>query len=500
MPGEKSLAEILYDGAAINRAAIAVEDQDGDIAFEDLIVRVESTGAALRELLPTPGCRVALCAGNNADHLVAYVAILISGFVWVPLNPANGCRLNTRIAEKAKPDLVLVDNASVDQAPDTERLQELATLQTERRLFDPTHASGEDVAAIKFTGGTSGEPKGVIQTHGNMLAVIENLQALYHFESTDRNLAVAPLTHGSSHYVFPVLGAGGRHRFLRDQSAAAILAAMRDDTTLTFMPPTLVYKLLRTPGLSPKQFPRLRHLTYSAAPMPADRIIEAQRAFGPCISSLYGQTEAPMTICAVSTEEMQSPALRGTAGKPCKNSEVRVVDHMDTGVRPGIVGDIEVKGAIVMQAYLDQPEMTSATIRDGWLRTGDLGSLDESGSLTLAGRASEVIITGGFNVYPAEIENVLANAPGVRECCVYSTDDSYWGERIEAVIVADAGRETTEAEILQYVRKELGPVRTPKALYKIDALPRNAVGKVVRRDMPGLVESLQEKDNAQSSK
>jgi len=193
---------------------------------------------------------------------------------------------------------------------------------------------------------------------------------------------------------------------------------------------------------------------------------------------------------------MQDPALRGTAGKSCQNSQVRVVDEMYTEVPAGTPGHIEVKGPIVMREYLDEPEMTTATIHDGWLRTGDLGSLDESGNLTLAGRASEVIITGGFNVYPAEIENVLAKAPGVQECCVYGVDDSYWGERIEAVIASDAGSETTEAKILDFVKKELGPVRTPKAVHRVDALPKNAVGKIVRRDMPGLVESLREQDDA----
>jgi acyl-CoA synthetase (AMP-forming)/AMP-acid ligase II len=171
---------------------------------------------------------------------------------------------------------------------------------------------------------------------------------------------------------------------------------------------------------------------------------------------------------------------------------------MGTKAPAGTVGNIEVKGPIVMQAYLDEPEMTAATIRDAWLRTGDLGFLDDSGNLTLSGRASEVIITGGFNVYPAEIENVLARVPGVRECCVYSTDDPYWGERIEAVIVSDPGSETTKGDILAFVKQELGPVRTPKAIHVVDALPRNAVGKVVRRDMPGLVELLREKDDAQT--
>ena len=205
-----------------------------------------------------------------------------------------------------------------------------------------------------------------------------------------------------------------------------------------------------------------------------------------------------MSICALGVQEMQDPVLRGKAGKVCSNSRVRIVDAGGVEVAAGTVGSIEVKGPIVMQAYLDEPDLTDATLRDGWLRTGDLGSLDGSGYLTLSGRAGDVIITGGFNVYPAEIENVLAGAPGVQECCVYGVDDSYWGERIEAVIVAVAGSNQSERDILEFVKNELGPVRTPKALHSVDALPRNAVGKVVRRDMPGLVESLREQDDAQT--
>lgn len=493
-----SLAGLLYRGAKLDPAAVAVEFGDGTLSYTELMQRVESMGTALRQLLPDPGTRIALCAANQVEHLVAYLAILVSGFVWVPLNPANGRSFNTIIVNGAQPELLLVDRESVEQAPESDRLHVLDELQSEPQGFEPTVSACGDVAAIKFTGGTSGEPKGVVQTHGNMLAVIENMQAFYGFGPRDCNLLVAPLTHGASHYVFPVLAAGGRHRFPRDRSPALILAAMRDDATLTFMPPTLIYKLLQTGGLSPDQFPRLRHLTYSAAPMPPDRIHEAQHAFGSCISALYGQTEAPVTISALGTEEMRDPCLQGTAGKACNNSRVRIVDDMGVELPAGSIGNIETKGPIVMQGYLDEPDLTDATVRDGWLHTGDLGFLNESGYLTLSGRASEVIITGGFNVYPAEIENVIARATGVRECCVYSVEDRYWGERIEAVVVRDSNSADSESDILDIVRQELGAVRTPKALHSVDALPRNAVGKVVRRDMPGFIRSLREKSDVQS--
>jgi acyl-CoA synthetase (AMP-forming)/AMP-acid ligase II len=215
--------------------------------------------------------------------------------------------------------------------------------------------------------------------------------------------------------------------------------------------------------------------------MPPERIVEAQQAFGPRISALYGQTEAPVTICALGTDDMLDPVLRGTVGKPCVNSRVRVVDDTGTEVTTGTVGNIEVKGPIVMKGYLDDPELTQATIRNGWLATGDLGALDSEGFLTLVGRVSEVIITGGFNVYPAEIENVLAAIPGVRECCVFGVPDDYWGERVEVAVVGNG--DIDDESIMQAVKKKLGSVRTPKAVHFVDELPRNAVGKVVRRDL-----------------
>jgi len=496
MADGQSLTGLLYRGAALDPLATAVVDGDVAVSYEDLLQRVESAGAALQGLLPD-GSRVALCAANHIDHLVAYLAILMAGLVWVPLNPANGRELNSTIVQKAKPDLLLVGRESLQQAPETKHLCVLDELPPAGTMFKAKHSSIEEVAAIKFTGGTSGEPKGVVQTHGNMLAVIENMQVFYDFGSNDCNLAVAPLTHGSSHYLFPVLAVGGRHRFLHDSSPESILAALRGDTTVTFMPPTLIYKLMQTGRLSAAQFPTLRHLTYSAAPMPPDRIAEAQRAFGPCISSLYGQTEAPLTICALDTTDMQDPNLRGRAGKACANSRVRVVDERGIELATGEVGHIETKGPIVMQGYLDEPELTAATIRDGWLGTGDLGALDAEGYLTLSGRSSEVIITGGFNVYPAEIENVLATVPGVRECCVFGVPDEYWGERIEAVLVA--GETLDESQLIAVVKRELGSVRTPKALHVVDALPRNAVGKVVRRDMIELLAHKREEHKEQET-
>lgn len=478
-----SLTELLYEGAEIDRSAVAVDDGHRVYRYDDLIARVEGMGAALQRRLGKPGRRVAICASNHFDHLVAYLAIFVSGSIWVPLNPANGRSLNSKIAARANPDLVLVDRDNAAEAPDLPTRIALEEIVDSPGDFEPVVADADDVAAIKFTGGTSGEPKGVVQTHGNMLAVIENLQHFYRFSAKDINLVIAPMTHGSSHYLFPVLARGGRHKFVCDRSTESILEALRAGTSTVFMPPTLIYKLLHEQRPSPDQFAALRHLTYSAAPMPPDRIAEAQAAFGPRISTLYGLTEAPVTICALGPREMQDSRLRQTVGRPCLNSRVRIVDEDRNAVPAGTVGQVEAHGPIVMRGYLDEPALTGETLRDGWLSTGDLGFLDDEGYLTLVGRANDVIITGGFNVHPAEIENAMSRVPGVRECCVFAVEDDYWGQRIEAAVAVDTSSDVSEDSILRFVRDELGPVRTPKKLHFLESLPRNAVGKVVRRSM-----------------
>lgn len=488
---QQSLAELLYAGAALDPSAIAIEQGDQTLSYEELLYRVESVAATLLKKYPEPGSRIGLCATNHVDHLVAYLAILLAGIIWIPINPANGRALNAVIAEKVQPNVILVDSESVANAPGSDLLLFLDDLTEENGNFQPSCPDLDDIAAIKFTGGTTGEPKGVLQTHSNMLAVIENMQAFYKFNQSDCNLVIAPLTHGSSHFILPILAVGGRHRFLPDRSAESIIGALGSGVTTTFMPPTLIYKLLDADSLAPGKFNDLRHLTYGAAPMLPGRISEAQRMFGPCISTIYGQTEAPMMITALTAEEMQDVALCGTVGRSCRNTQIRIVNE-ENGVLPvGTAGSIEVSGPIVMPGYLNNPLSTAATIREGWLRTGDLGYIDASGYLTIVGRASDLIITGGFNVYPTEVENILAEAPGVSECCVFGVEDPYWGERIDAVIVLSSVAVEDKDKIVAFVRERLGAIRTPKNLYVTQAIPRNGVGKVVRRDMPDFIKSLQ---------
>ena len=343
---------------------------------------------------------------------------------------------------------------------------------------------------IKFTGGTTGTPKGVIQTHNNVAAVIDNMQKVFEFNASDRNLAVAPLTHGGSHYILPLLAVGGCHLLHSAPDPEKILTAFRQDkASVSFMPPTLIYKLLDQSGINHDDFPHLRHLTYSAAPMPPSRIKQVQDLIGNRISTVYGQTEAPMTITAMGPNDLAKPELHASVGKACHHSEVAILSSEGTPLANGESGEVAIRGAIVMPCYFDANDKTQEAFHNDWLLTGDVGYLDEQGYLFLKGRSKELIISGGFNVYPAEVENRLIQHPDIVECAVVGVEDDYWGERVEAAICV-AEDKTIDIEQLQRdLKAQLGSVKTPKAFHQLAQLPRNPVGKVVRRDILKLIQN-----------
>ncbi|MBB6520543.1 class I adenylate-forming enzyme family protein [Pseudoteredinibacter isoporae] len=490
--------DYVYRGFALNPQAIAATDDRETINYQELKIRSEALAMVLQELAPEPS-RIALCAQNHIDHLVSFLAILLAGHCWVPINPKNGAQLNQQLLKKSKPRLVLVDPESEVALAGSEITRiylrstsdnSIAILNHKfiGKAFTPVRAKADDIFGIKFTGGTTGEPKGVMQSHANVAAVVENMQALFEFQNSDGNLAVAPLTHGGSHYILPLLAVGGKQILLPQANTDLIREAFRErGASVSFMPPTLIYKIMDCGNDAKVDFNTLRHLTYSAAPMPPERIQQAIQFFGPKLSTVYGQTEAPMTITAMTAEDMVHSDLQGSVGKACLYSDIAIINGDGEQLTVGKSGEIIARGEIIMAGYFEEPEKTCETIREGWLYTGDLGYIDQNGYLFLQGRAKELIISGGFNVYPAEVENVLSEIPGVRESAVFSVDDEYWGERVEAAICLDQAFDLSDEDLSQKLRAELGAVKTPKAFHRLEQLPRNPVGKVVKREVKALI-------------
>ncbi len=478
----------LYDGLPQKADRPALIDGATVVTHAALIARVEAAAADLHARGIGPGDRVGLCAVNSAAHVVAYLAILRAGVVWTPLNPKNGPRLNGDFQARARLALTLHDAPSATAVgPATRPLPLEAWLEglNPDAIPPPIHDDPSAPVALKFTGGSTGVPKGVVQSQASAAAALASIQSFYDFTPDDVNLAVAPLTHGSSHYVLPVLAAGGSHILLARPDRAAILAALTSGVSVAFMPPTLIALLMAEAAFGPADFPHLRHLTYSAAPMSPSRIGEAIARFGPVISTLYGQTEAPMTIAGQSPVDMADPALRTSVGHPFPGTPVALLTPDGQVVERG-EGEILVGGDLTRTHYLDAPDLTAAARHQGWLRTGDIGRIGPDGRITLLGRSGEMIITGGYNVYPAEVEAALNAHPQVREACAFSLADPVWGERLEAAVAVD-DPSMDEADFRAFVRDAIGPVRTPKRVHRLAALPRNPVGKVVRADVRALL-------------
>jgi acyl-CoA synthetase (AMP-forming)/AMP-acid ligase II len=343
---------------------------------------------------------------------------------------------------------------------------------------------------IAGTGGTTGKPKGVQLTGHN----IETMTALtlmsYPLAGRPVYLALAPLTHAAGVLCFPVMTLGGEIVIMPAPDLGEFLAlAGQYRVTHAFLPPTLIYLLLDHPALRAADLSSLQCLWYGAAPMSAARLAEAVTRIGPVLGQLFGQTEAPMMISTMApAEHLHADGTLAverftSAGRPTPLTTVAIMDEHGTLLPAGERGEIVVRGPLVMAGYYRDPAATAEASRFGWHHTGDIGYLDDQHYLYIVDRAKDMIITGGFNVYSAEVEQALLQHPAVLECAVIGLPDPKWGERVVAVIQPHPGQDVTSAEIRSFARERLGGVKSPKQVEVWPDLPRSRIGKVLKSEV-----------------
>jgi fatty-acyl-CoA synthase len=483
--------EFFFRAAARTPDAIAVIAPDRCLTFAELAADTRRVAAFLKAQDPAPQARVCVGCRNSVEHLIAILAVIAAGKTWVALNPRNGDPELQRIVAFTKPAALLLDEAMAQRIDGGETVTFMldgtpadtvfGQAANADLTFTPTYAPLDATVAIKFTGGTSGTPKGVMQAYRGWNACIVSQRQAYGFTSADRYLVNAPLTHGASTYILPILGAGGAFVFPDDTRPATLLhTIVEHDVTTFFAPPTMIQMLVDAARSVNVPAPTLRNVIYGGAPMRPNRIRDAQDAFGPVIHATYGQTEAPQIITHLSAEELTDLDLLASAGRPSLMTEVAIMDADGRRLPPGELGEVVVRGDLVMTGYLAMPEKTAETIVDGWLHTGDLGVLDERGYLFLRDRSREVIITGGFNVYPSDVETVLARHPAVADCVVFGIPDDHWGEAVQAAIEIKPGTTIDVGDVIGFIKHELGSVKTPKFVHVYESLPKSAVGKVLK--------------------
>lgn len=472
----------------------AIDTPHGTVRYDLLATQVAALAAGLVALDPTPQSRVAICAHNSAQHITALLAVLACGKVWVPLNPKSTPPEIRRIIDATEPSIVVIDSVCTEllaDAPGTRIYSDTAPrgeatigallaqyAGAPRPSFDlPLDAT----QAIKFTGGTTGAPKGVMQPYRAWLANIANQIHAWGFDEHDRYIVAAPITHGTSTYLLPILAQGGCHVVLSGAGADAVRTAFRErGGTVCFMPPTLVYMLMALPGASRADFPCLRRLIYGGAPMPPEKIREVRDFFGPVLGTTYGQTEAPQILTVLRPEDFEDPHRWASVGRTTWFSDVAIMAPDGRLLPTGEVGEVVARGDLLMTGYWRLPGKTAETLVDGWLHTGDRGLIDAHGYLYLKDRLKDMVITGGFNVYPVDVENALGQHPAVHECTVFGVPDDKWGEAVHAAVQLRPDQQVAEAELIAFVRERLGPVQSPKHIHFYASLPRSPVGKVLK--------------------
>jgi fatty-acyl-CoA synthase len=501
------LTDFLDKGASLNPDAPCLTMNGVTRSYADVQRLSYLVARALHRSGIGPGDKVAVLSGNDPVAFACVFGIARAGAVWCPVNPRNEAAENRALldlfdctglifaaayaplVERIVPDLprlttlVCLDGSVPQAQPFINWIENLAD--------DPWQAQpADDVAMIAGTGGTTGVPKGVLLTGHN----IETMTALtlmsYPFGGRPVYLALAPLTHAAGVLCFPVLALGGEIVIMPKPDLGEFLRLIgRHRVTHTFLPPTLIYMLLDHPGLADADLGSLQCLWYGAAPMSAARLAEAIGKLGPVLGQLFGQTEAPMMISTMApADHLRADGTLATerfasAGRPTPLVTVAIMDD-DGRLRPaGERGEIVVRGPLVMAGYYKNPEASAEAGRHGWHHTGDIGYLDAENFLYIVDRAKDMIITGGFNVYSAEVEQALLEHPGVQDCAVVGLPDPKWGERVTAVIQPHQGAEIAVAEVSAFVKARIGSVKAPKQVEVWPDLPRSKIGKVLKAEV-----------------
>ncbi|WP_431228984.1 class I adenylate-forming enzyme family protein [Burkholderia contaminans] len=350
----------------------------------------------------------------------------------------------------------------------------------------------DDTVAVMPTGGTTGLPKGVMNTHRSFQTFCAQFMVACSYRSDERivNLAAAPMTHTAGVLSLPCTARGGTVVVLTKPDPVALLDAIaRHRVTEFFLPPTVIYRLLDLPDVEYRDYSSLKYFICGAAPMSVEKLKRAISIFGPVMMEAYGQTEAPGSIAIKRPEENLldgKPAgdeRLSSCGRPAVLTRVAIMNERSEPLAAGETGEICVRGDLVMKGYYKNPEKTAEAIVDGWLHTGDVGHLDAHGYLRITDRKKDVVITGGFNVYPSEVEQVIWAHPAVQDCAVIGVPHDEWGEAVKAVVELNPGMVVDEDELIALCKERLGSVKTPKSVDFIDSLPRSPNGKVLKKDL-----------------
>jgi fatty-acyl-CoA synthase len=467
-------------------------------------------GNALQGLGLAKGDKVAFLMANCSEYVFCEYAVAKIGAIRIPLavllSAGDHVYMMNKVGAKALiyheklagrveemlPELKTVEHficvaGAKENVHDGHlHLQEL--MATHEPNLVPVEIDPEDLVGIYFTGGTTGKPKGVMLSHRAWVYTVLMEMLEFGFGWHEVFAYATPLTHAGGCLMLPVLLRRGRCVILDYFDPADLLQSVETEkVTMTFLVPTMIYVLLDFADRDKYDLSSLQNVIYGASAIAPERLKQAVTTFGPIFTQLFGQTEAPMTFSVLSRKEhvIDDPErerqIFASAGRPTLHTQVRLVNDDGEDVAKGEAGEVVVRCTNMMSGYFDNPEATADTIRDGWLHTGDIATIDDDGFLYIVDRKKDMIVSGGFNIFPREIEDALFEHPAVQGAAVVGTPHPKWGEQVTAVVVLKPGAEAAPEELIAFVKARKGSMMAPKQVVYKDAILLTNLGKVDKK-------------------
>ncbi len=504
-----SLTQSIHKGRREKADETAAICGDERRSWAELAGRIERLAGALAALGVAPGDRVGMMALNSVRYLEYFYGCWWTGAV---VNPVN-IRWNPHEVAYSLDDcdtrVLIVDDAFAPLVPQLRQLSrslrtvvfcgrgaapegalDYEALLAEAAPRDDLRRGGTDLAAVMYTGGTTGRPKGVMLGHDNLyINALSNASAVPRV-GVQVGLVVSPMFH--------VAGCG-LSLLMAQRLVPQVVVPAFDEVTIMaavqahranemFLVPTMIKRLIEHPRFAEFDLSSLKLMLYGAAPIDATLLAQAMEALpGADFAQAYGMTELAPTVVTLGPEEHrpgpQRERLLRAAGRPVPIAELRIVDGDGRALPPGEVGEIAVRGPMVMQGYWNKPAETAAALRNGWMHTGDMGRMDADGYVFVVDRLKDMIVSGGENVYSAEVENAIAQLPQVSMCAVIGVPDERWGERVHAVLVLREGQSLDEAEVIAHCRAHIAGYKCPRSVEFRAALPLSAAGKLQKFEL-----------------
>ena len=493
--------------ACYHRDATALMFRDSKMTYGDLESRTNRLVNALRTLRIRKGDRVAVQAKNRPEIVEVEIACYKGGYVKVPINARYSVGETIKILNDSGTSVVIGDRVHLEPLMENKKKikRALAFMDMDGDSKNSVGLEGlmlqesdecsiqevvqEDLAVLAYSSGTSGELKAIMQTFGNRMAMIRKAFMIPGVEITKDDVFahVGPITHASGMLIMPVMVASGCNLILETFNVQELLEVIeRKQVNYTFLVPAMINMILSHPNLNDYNMSSLKRIFYGAAPISSARIKEAIGRFGPILVQGYGLTETTSFSTILTAGDHLQAIEDGhmerlmSCGRPIFESELKIIDAEGKEVGPEEPGEIIIRGPDVMKGYYRKRRLTRAALHGGWLHTGDIARRDNEGYIYIVDRKNDMIISGGFNISPSEVEQVLCNHHAVYEACVIGVPDELWGEAVKAFVVLKKGHPVGTNELIDYCGRHCAGFKKPRSMDFVDSLPKNPNGKVAR--------------------